>query len=91
MFVLHDMHMRLESLESILNRTTFDSKISSIACQEHIKLGIHHMHILTQPGAEASHIIANKPHLPEWGCSFIMAVLSAIGAIFKSSKIYSST
>ena len=36
-FVLHDMHMILESLESDLKRALIDTKISQIACWEHIE------------------------------------------------------
>ena len=51
-----------------------------ITCVYIYILGIHHMHNLAQPqpGAEDSCIIANKPHLLEWGCGFIMAVLSEV-------------
>ena len=36
-FVLHNMHMILESLESDSKRVFCDTKISSIACWEHIE------------------------------------------------------
>ena len=36
-FVLHDMHMILESLESDVKRALIDTKISQIACWEHIE------------------------------------------------------
>ena len=36
-FVLHDMHMILESLESDFKRALIDTKISQIACWEHIE------------------------------------------------------
>ena len=36
-FVLHNMHMILESLESDSKRVFYDTKISSIACWEHIE------------------------------------------------------
>ena len=36
-FVLHDIHMILESLESDFKRALIDTKISQIACWEHIE------------------------------------------------------
>ena len=36
-FVLHDMHMILESLESDFKCALIDTKISQIACWEHIE------------------------------------------------------
>ena len=36
-FVLHDMHMILKSLESDFKRALIDTKISQIACWEHIE------------------------------------------------------
>ena len=36
-FILHDMHMGLESLESALKSASFDIKIISIACWEHVE------------------------------------------------------
>ena len=43
------------------------------------------MHILAQPqpGAEASCIIANEPHLPEWGCGFISLKYRLLVLFFK--------
>ena len=35
--ILHDMHMGLESLESAVKSTSFDIKIISIACWEHVE------------------------------------------------------
>ena len=36
-FVLHDMHMILESLESDFKHALIDTKINQIACWEHIE------------------------------------------------------
>ena len=55
--ILHDMHVGLESLESALKSASFDTKITSIACWEHVepKNNTLQWHILIINTLEALH------------------------------------